>query len=100
MKTIQENSLNAVAIAVQEVNPLLAADLRGFIAKGAWTNPPIGRGQTIYKTFTPNKPIDPEMGKAVLEALESFSKTPNGKTARLEGMTIDGAKMFWANFIS
>jgi hypothetical protein len=100
MKTIQQNALEAVKLAVQQVNPVLAPSLVKMIGKGTFTTPPIGRGKTIYSTFTPSEPMPQDEAKAILDALETFSKTPTGRDARFSGMTIHGVLNEWTNFIS
>jgi hypothetical protein len=100
MKTIQENGLNAVQLALQHSDPFLSAQLLQIVGNGTFTEPPAGMGKSVYRIFTPASPIPADFGKAVLDTLETFSKTPTGETARFDHMNIHGAIMFWRNFIA
>jgi len=99
MNTIQENEIDAIQRAVQAVNPFLAQAVRKIFTNGMFSPPPIGREQTIYKTFTPSAPVPSDEAKAVLDALEIFSTTPTGRDARFgDGMTIHGLIASWQRF--
>jgi hypothetical protein len=101
MKSIQENGLNAVQLALQHSDPFLSAQLLQIVGKGTFKKLPITvRGGASGRIFTPASPIPTDFGKAVLDTLETFSKTPTGQDARFDGMNIHGAMNFWRNFIS
>jgi hypothetical protein len=100
MKTILENSLNAVESFVTLVDPMLGKSLREIISKGKFTARPEGRGQTVYRTFTLNSPIEPDLLKAISAALLEFSHKPSALHANVEGIGIYGAIQFWGVFIS
>jgi len=100
MKTIQENALRAVHLAVQEQDNLLGLSLKKFIDEGTFESPPVGRGQTTIRTFKPGKPLDTPLERAILESLENMKKALMGRIKMYNDMTIDGAINSWKYFIS
>lgn len=79
MNTTRQNTVEAVQDALNQSDPFLAASFRTFVAKGTFTPPPVGRGQTIYATFTPSAPMPQDEANAILETLKRFKDTPTGE---------------------
>jgi len=100
MKTIQENSLNAVESFVNLVDPILGKSLRKIVSKGNFTASPVSKGLKAYRTFSLNSPIDPDLSKAISDALLEFSHKPTALHVNVDGIGIYGAMQFWGVFIS